>query len=38
MKTPVMPPFDHSPKPYAGPSADEVFKLRRQFLNPGIFL
>jgi alanine-glyoxylate transaminase/(R)-3-amino-2-methylpropionate-pyruvate transaminase len=38
MKTPVLPPFDHRPKPYAGPSADEVLALRRQFLNPGLFL
>src|ERR1700685_3939291 len=38
MKTPVLPPFDHQPKPYTGPSADEVLKLRREFLNPGIFL
>src|SRR5579872_4565135 len=38
MKTPQLPPFDYQPKPYTGPSADEVLKLRRQFLNPGIFL
>lgn len=34
----VLPPFDYQPKPYAGPSADEVLRLRKQFLNPGIFL
>jgi alanine-glyoxylate transaminase/(R)-3-amino-2-methylpropionate-pyruvate transaminase len=38
MKTPQLPPLDYQPKPYAGKSADEVLKLRRQFLNPGIFL
>ena len=38
MKTPVLPPFDHQPKPYAGKSAEEVLQLRRQFLNPGVFL
>ena len=37
MKTPQIPPFDHRPKPYAGPSSDEVLALRRQFLNPAIF-
>ena len=38
MNTPVLPPFDHQPRPYAGPSADEVLQLRRQFLSPGLFL
>jgi alanine-glyoxylate transaminase/(R)-3-amino-2-methylpropionate-pyruvate transaminase len=38
MHTPELPPFDHQPHPYTGPSADEVLRLRRQFLNPGIFL
>jgi alanine-glyoxylate transaminase/(R)-3-amino-2-methylpropionate-pyruvate transaminase len=38
MKTPVLPPFDYQPKAYTGPSADEVLKLRREFLNPGLFL
>jgi len=33
-----LPRFDHQPKKYDGPSADEVLRLRRQFLNPGIFL
>jgi alanine-glyoxylate transaminase/(R)-3-amino-2-methylpropionate-pyruvate transaminase len=32
-----LPPCDHIPQPYIGPSADEVFALRRQFLNPAIF-
>ena len=38
MNTPVLPPFDYQPKPYTGKSADEVLQLRRQYLNPGIFL
>ena len=33
-----LPPFDYQPQPYRGPSAEEVLRLRRQFLNPGIFL
>ena len=37
MKTPALPPFDYQPRPYTGPSADEVFALRKQFLNPAIF-
>jgi alanine-glyoxylate transaminase/(R)-3-amino-2-methylpropionate-pyruvate transaminase len=37
VKTPVLPPFDHTPQPYQGPGADEVLALRRQFLNPAIF-
>jgi alanine-glyoxylate transaminase/(R)-3-amino-2-methylpropionate-pyruvate transaminase len=38
MKMPELPPFDHAPRKYQGPSADEVLRLRREFLNPGIFL
>jgi len=38
MKIPHLPPFEYEPKKYAGPSADEVLRLRKQFLNPGIFL
>ncbi len=38
MKTPELPPFDHQPKKYTGPSVDEVLRLRKEFLNPGIFL
>jgi alanine-glyoxylate transaminase / (R)-3-amino-2-methylpropionate-pyruvate transaminase len=38
MKLPDLPPFDHQPKKYNGPSADEVLRLRKEFLNPGIFL
>src|SRR6267378_3846668 len=38
MKTPELPSFDHKPKKYTGPSADEVSRLRKEFMNPGIFL
>ena len=38
MKHPVLPPTKHKPRPYLGPSADKVLALRKQFLNPGIFL
>jgi alanine-glyoxylate transaminase/(R)-3-amino-2-methylpropionate-pyruvate transaminase len=38
MKTPTLPPFEHQPKKYTGPSADEVLAQRKQFMNPGIFL
>src|SRR5947199_8341837 len=38
MKLPDLPPFDHQPRGYTGPSADEGLKVRKEFLNPGIFL
>ena len=38
MKTPELPRFDHQPTKYNGPSAEEVLRLRKQFLYPGIFL
>ncbi len=38
MQPPELPPFDYQPQPYRGPSQEEVLSLRRQFLNPGIFL
>ena len=38
MTKPILPPFSHQPKPYTGPSADEVLALRKQYMNPGIFL
>ncbi|MEX1110523.1 MAG: aminotransferase class III-fold pyridoxal phosphate-dependent enzyme, partial [Chthoniobacterales bacterium] len=38
MKTPALPPTDHQPQPYTGPSPEEVLALRKQFMNPGIFL
>ena len=38
MNTPTLPPTDLKPQPYTGPSADQVLALRKEFLNPGIFL
>ena len=38
MKNIPLPPTTHQPKKYSGPSADEVLALRKQFMNPGIFL
>ena len=38
MQTPTLPPFDHQPGKYDGPSPEEVLRLRKEFLNPGIFL
>ena len=38
MKFPELATFDHQPRKYTGPSADEVLRLRKEFLNPGIFL
>ncbi len=38
MKSIPLPPCDHQPKPYTGPSADAVLALRKQYLNPGLFL
>ena len=38
MKTPTLPPFAYTPKPYTGPSAGDVLARRKQVLNPGLFL
>src|SRR5581483_1763480 len=38
MNNPALPSFDYAPRPYAGPTAEEVLRLRREFLSPGIFL
>ncbi|GLU17887.1 hypothetical protein SLE2022_342350 [Rubroshorea leprosula] len=32
-----MPPFDYSPPPYTGPSADEILAKRKQYLSPAVF-
>src|SRR5882762_3052515 len=32
-----MPSSDHVPKPYTGPSREEVLVMRRQYANPAIF-
>ena len=34
---PELPPFDYTPMPYDGPSAEEILALRKEFVNPGIF-
>ncbi|MGH7498578.1 MAG: aspartate aminotransferase family protein [Gemmatimonadales bacterium] len=34
----TMPPHDHTPKPYGGPSRQEVLSMRRQFCHPSTFL
>jgi alanine-glyoxylate transaminase / (R)-3-amino-2-methylpropionate-pyruvate transaminase len=33
-----MPPHDHTPRPYAGPSRQEVLAMRRQYCHPSTFL
>lgn len=38
MPAPQLPPFNFQPQPYEGPSPEEILRLRKQFLNPGIFL
>ena len=38
MKSIALPPTSHQPQPYTGPSAEEVMRLRKQYLNPGLFL
>mmetsp|Transcript_10817 Transcript_10817/g.38403 ORF Transcript_10817/g.38403 Transcript_10817/m.38403 type:complete len:480 (+) Transcript_10817:334-1773(+) len=32
-----LPDFDYTPRPYNGPSKDQVMETRKQFLSPGIF-
>jgi alanine-glyoxylate transaminase / (R)-3-amino-2-methylpropionate-pyruvate transaminase len=34
---PVIPPCDHTPRPYTGPSRQEVLAMRQQYCNPAIF-
>ncbi|MGZ8413393.1 MAG: aspartate aminotransferase family protein [Gemmatirosa sp.] len=34
---PQLPPTDHVPRPYTGPSRDEILAMRRQFANPAVF-
>ncbi|HVS14403.1 MAG TPA: aspartate aminotransferase family protein [Thermoanaerobaculia bacterium] len=34
---PALPPCDHQPAPYDGPSREEVLAQRRRFVNPGVF-
>jgi alanine-glyoxylate transaminase/(R)-3-amino-2-methylpropionate-pyruvate transaminase len=37
MNTPTLPPYNHTPRRYTGPSADVILAKRKQYLNPGIF-
>src|SRR5437016_3536231 len=37
MKTPTLPPTKYQPKSYSGPSAEEVYRLRKEYLNPALF-
>ncbi len=37
MKSIPLPPCADQPAPYAGPSAEEVLRLRKQYLSPAIF-
>ena len=32
-----MPPFDHAPRPYTGPTRHELIAMRREFVNPAVF-
>jgi alanine-glyoxylate transaminase/(R)-3-amino-2-methylpropionate-pyruvate transaminase len=33
----AMPPFAYTPRPYTGPSREEVLALRRRYVNPAVF-
>jgi alanine-glyoxylate transaminase/(R)-3-amino-2-methylpropionate-pyruvate transaminase len=33
----AMPPFDYRPRPYQGPTREEVLALRRRYVNPAVF-
>ena len=35
---PSIPPHDHTPRPYSGPSRQEVLAMRRQYCHPSTFL
>eukprot|EP01025_Chloroclados_australasicus_P047558 TRINITY_DN5342_c0_g1_i6.p1 TRINITY_DN5342_c0_g1~~TRINITY_DN5342_c0_g1_i6.p1 ORF type:complete len:141 (-),score=10.52 TRINITY_DN5342_c0_g1_i6:7-396(-) len=32
-----LPPFDYVPKPYNGPSAEQVLKIRKDHMSEGVF-
>jgi len=36
LTAPTLPPCDHTPGPYTGPSRDDVLAMRREFLSPAI--
>jgi alanine-glyoxylate transaminase/(R)-3-amino-2-methylpropionate-pyruvate transaminase len=33
----TLPAFDHTPRPYGGPSREEVLALRQRYVNPALF-
>ena len=35
---PAMPPSAHTPRPYTGPSKQDVLAMRRQYCHPSTFL
>jgi alanine-glyoxylate transaminase / (R)-3-amino-2-methylpropionate-pyruvate transaminase len=38
MFRPVLPPHQHTPRPYTGPSKEEVLAMRRRYCHPATFL
>lgn len=36
MQTPKLPPYDHEPRPYKGPSFETASDLRKQYLSPSL--
>ena len=36
-RAPQMPAFDYQPRPYTGPSREEVLAARRRYANPAVF-
>ena len=38
MSAPQLPPFDHRPRAYHGPAAEDVLALRRRYLTPALVL
>ena len=36
MKIPELPPYDHQPKPYHGPSSEQVMDMRKRYLTPSL--
>ena len=38
MSAPQLPPYDHTPQAYEGPSAEEVLAMRREYLSPSLVL
>lgn len=36
--SPTLPKFNHAPKPYTGPTRDEVLAMRREFLSPALLM